>query len=111
MNYAKSLAKQLGPNGIRVNAVAPGPIWTPFQVSCGATMEKLEKFGGQTPMGRAGQPAELGSIYVQLAAADSSFATGQVYGSAGVPVNRNGSEFSWFGRFRICLKRLEMRQT
>jgi NAD(P)-dependent dehydrogenase (short-subunit alcohol dehydrogenase family) len=46
-------------------------------------MEKLEKFGGQTPMGRAGQPAELGSICVQLAAADASFATGQVYGSAG----------------------------
>jgi NAD(P)-dependent dehydrogenase (short-subunit alcohol dehydrogenase family) len=83
MNYVKSLAKQLGPKGIRVNAVAPGPIWTPLQVSGGASMEKLEKFGGQTPLGRAGQPAELGSIYVQLAAADASFATGQVYGSAG----------------------------
>jgi NAD(P)-dependent dehydrogenase (short-subunit alcohol dehydrogenase family) len=46
-------------------------------------MEKLEQFGGQTPMGRAGQPAELGSIYVQLAAADASYATGQVYGAAG----------------------------
>ena len=46
-------------------------------------MEKLEKFGGQTPLGRPGQPAELGSIYVQLAAADASYATGQVYGSAG----------------------------
>jgi len=45
--------------------------------------KKLEKFGGQTPLGRAGQPAELSSIYVQLAAADASFATGQVYGSAG----------------------------
>jgi NAD(P)-dependent dehydrogenase (short-subunit alcohol dehydrogenase family) len=83
MNYVKSLAKQLAPKGIRVNAVAPGPIWTPLQVSGGATQEKLEKFGGQTPLGRAGQPAELGSIYVQLAAADASFATGQVYGSAG----------------------------
>jgi NAD(P)-dependent dehydrogenase (short-subunit alcohol dehydrogenase family) len=83
MNYVKSLAKQLGPKGIRVNAVAPGPIWTPLQVSGGASMEKLEKFGGQTPLGRAGQPAELGSIYVQLADADASFATGQVYGSAG----------------------------
>jgi NAD(P)-dependent dehydrogenase (short-subunit alcohol dehydrogenase family) len=83
MNYVKSLAKQLATKGIRVNAVAPGPIWTPLQVSGGATMEKLEKFGGQTPMGRAGQPAELGSIYVQLAAADASYATGQVYGSAG----------------------------
>jgi len=83
MNYVKSLAKQLGPRGIRVNAVAPGPIWTPLQVSGGASMEKLEKFGGQTPLGRAGQPAELGSIYVQLAAADASYATGQVYGAAG----------------------------
>jgi len=51
--------------------------------SGGASPEKLEKFGGQTPMGRPGQPAELGSIYVQLAAADASYATGQVYGSAG----------------------------
>ncbi len=83
MNYVKSLAKQLAPKGIRVNAVAPGPIWTPLQVSGGATMEKLEQFGSHTPMGRAGQPAELGSIYVQLAAADASYATGQVYGSAG----------------------------
>jgi NAD(P)-dependent dehydrogenase (short-subunit alcohol dehydrogenase family) len=83
MNYVKSLAKQLASRGIRVNGVAPGPIWTPLQVSGGATMDKLEKFGGQTPMGRPGQPAELGSIYVQLAAADASYATGQVYGSAG----------------------------
>jgi NAD(P)-dependent dehydrogenase (short-subunit alcohol dehydrogenase family) len=83
VNYAKSLAKQLGPKGIRVNAVAPGPIWTPLQVSGGATMEKLEQFGGTTPLGRPGQPAELGSIYVQLAANDASFATGQVYGATG----------------------------
>jgi NAD(P)-dependent dehydrogenase (short-subunit alcohol dehydrogenase family) len=83
MNYVKSLAKQLGPKGIRINAVAPGPIWTPLQVSGGASMEKLEKFGSRTPLGRPGQPAELGSIYVQLADADASFATGQVYGSAG----------------------------
>lgn len=83
MNYVKSLAKQLGPKGVRVNGVAPGPIWTPLQVSGGASMEKLEKFGSYTPLGCPGQPAELGSIYVQLAAADASFATGQVYGSAG----------------------------
>ncbi len=83
MNFVKSLSKQLAPKGIRVNGVAPGPIWTPLQVSGGATMEKLEKFGGQTPMGRPGQPAELASIYVQLAAADASYATGQVYGAAG----------------------------
>lgn len=83
MNYVKSLAKQLGSKGIRVNGVAPGPIWTPLQVSGGASMEKVEKFGSQTSFGRPGQPAELASIYVQLAASDASFATGQVYGSAG----------------------------
>ena len=83
MNYVKSLAKQLGPKGIRVNGVAPGPIWTPLQVSGGATQEKLMQFGGQTPLGRPGQPAELASIYVQLAASDASYANGQVYGAAG----------------------------
>jgi NAD(P)-dependent dehydrogenase (short-subunit alcohol dehydrogenase family) len=83
MNFVKSLAKQLAKKGIRVNGVAPGPIWTPLQVSGGAGIEKLQQFGGQTPMGRPGQPAELASIYVQLAAADASYATGQVYGSAG----------------------------
>lgn len=83
MNYVKSLAKQLASKGIRVNGVAPGPIWTPLQVSGGATVEKLEKFGGMTPLGRPGQPVELASIYVQLAAADASYATGQVYGAAG----------------------------
>ncbi|HEY1961499.1 MAG TPA: SDR family oxidoreductase [Rhizomicrobium sp.] len=83
MNYVKSLAKQLGPKGIRVNGVAPGPIWTPLQISGGATMEKVAKFGGQTPLGRPGQPVELASVYVQLAAADASYANGQVYGAAG----------------------------
>ncbi len=82
-NYVRSLAKQLAEKGIRVNGVAPGPIWTPLQVSGGATMQKLEKFGGKTPMKRPGQPAELASIYVQLAADDASYATGQVYGAAG----------------------------
>jgi NAD(P)-dependent dehydrogenase (short-subunit alcohol dehydrogenase family) len=83
MNFVKSLAKQFARRGIRVNGVAPGPIWTPLQVSGGASMEKLEKFGSQSPMGRPGQPAELASIYVQLAASDASYATGQIYGSAG----------------------------
>jgi NAD(P)-dependent dehydrogenase (short-subunit alcohol dehydrogenase family) len=83
MNFTKSMAKQLGPKGIRVNGVAPGPIWTPLQVSGGATMEKLEKFGGDTPMGRPGQPAELAPIYVQLADPEASYATGQIYGAAG----------------------------
>jgi NAD(P)-dependent dehydrogenase (short-subunit alcohol dehydrogenase family) len=83
MNFVKSLAKQLGPKGIRVNGVAPGPIWTPLQVSGGASMQKLEQFGGKTPLGRPGQPAELGSIYVQLADDAASYATGQIYGAAG----------------------------
>ena len=83
MNFVKSLAKQFAVRGIRVNGVAPGPIWTPLQVSGGASMEKLVTFGGQTPMGRPGQPAELASIYVQLAAADASYANGQIYGAAG----------------------------
>lgn len=82
-SFVRSLAKQLGPKGIRVNGVAPGPIWTALQVSGGATMEKLKNFGGDTPLGRPGQPAELCSIYVQLAASDSSYTTGQVYGVAG----------------------------
>jgi len=83
MNYVKSLAKQLAPKGIRVNGVAPGPIWTPLQVSGGTTQEKLKKFGGNTPFGRPGQPAELASIYVQLASDSGSYATGQIYGSSG----------------------------
>jgi NAD(P)-dependent dehydrogenase (short-subunit alcohol dehydrogenase family) len=83
MNYVKSLAKQLAAKGIRVNGVAPGPIWTPLQVCGGTSMEKLEKFGSQSPLGRPGQPAELASIYVQLAAADASYTTGNIYGAGG----------------------------
>lgn len=82
-SYVRSLAKQLAPKGIRVNGVAPGPIWTPLQVSGGATMEKLKNFGGDTPFQRPGQPAELASIYVQLAAKEGSYSTGQIYGAAG----------------------------
>jgi len=83
MSFTKSMAKQLGPKGIRVNGVAPGPVWTPLQVSGGATMEKLVEFGGDTPLRRPGQPAELASIYVQLADNGASFSTGQIYGAAG----------------------------
>jgi len=82
-NFVRSLAKQLGSKGIRVNGVAPGPIWTPLQVSGGASQAKLVQFGSQTSLGRPGQPAELARIYVQLADNDGSYATGQVYGSAG----------------------------
>jgi NAD(P)-dependent dehydrogenase (short-subunit alcohol dehydrogenase family) len=83
MNFVKSLAKQLASKGIRVNGVAPGPIWTPLQVSGGATADKQKKFGSQTSVGRAGMPAELAGIYVQLADNHGSFATGQIYGSSG----------------------------
>ena len=82
-SYVKSLAKQLGPKGIRVNGVAPGPVWTALEVSGGQTQEKLVEFGGDTPLGRPGQPAELASIFVQFADNTGSFATGQIYGSAG----------------------------
>jgi NAD(P)-dependent dehydrogenase (short-subunit alcohol dehydrogenase family) len=83
MNYVKSLAKQLGSKGIRVNGVAPGPIWTPLQISGGASPQKYENFGSATVLGRPGQPAELASIYVQLAASDASFTTGNIYGAGG----------------------------
>ena len=83
MNYVKSLAKQLAGRGIRVNGVAPGPIWTPLQISGGASVEKYKAFGSTTPFGRPGQPAELASIYVQLAASDASFTTGNIYGAGG----------------------------
>lgn len=83
MNFVKSLAKQLAARGIRVNGVAPGPVWTPLQVSGGAPTERQIHFGAKTPLGRAGMPAELAGIYVLLADNQASFATGQIYGSAG----------------------------
>jgi NAD(P)-dependent dehydrogenase (short-subunit alcohol dehydrogenase family) len=83
MNFVKSLAKQLAPRGIRVNGIAPGPVWTPLQVSGGTPPEKQKMFGSQAPLGRAGMPAELAGLYVQLADNHGSFATGQVYGSSG----------------------------
>lgn len=82
-SFVRSMAKQLGPKGIRVNGVAPGPIWTVLQVTGGSTVEKVKQFGKETPLGRPGQPAELASIYVQLAVNDASYSTGQIYGAAG----------------------------
>ncbi|GHF42250.1 hypothetical protein HNQ07_002147 [Deinococcus metalli] len=81
--FTKLLSKQLIPRGIRVNAVAPGPIWTPLQPSGGQDPAKLPQFGADTPIGRAGQPAELAAAYVTLASQESSYATGQVYGVNG----------------------------
>jgi NAD(P)-dependent dehydrogenase (short-subunit alcohol dehydrogenase family) len=81
--FVKGLAKQLISKGIRVNGVAPGPIWTPLQPSGGQSPEKLVSFGGDTPFGRPGQPAELAATYVLLASNDSSYVTGEIYGITG----------------------------
>ena len=83
MIFTKGLAKQLASKGIRVNAVAPGPFWTPLQVTGGQPPDKLPAFGKDTPMARPGQPAELAGVYVLLASGESSYATGQVYGAVG----------------------------
>jgi NAD(P)-dependent dehydrogenase (short-subunit alcohol dehydrogenase family) len=83
MIFTKGLAKQLAPKGIRVNAVAPGPFWTPLQVTGGQPAEKIPSFGQDTPMGRPGQPAELAGLYVLLASNEASFSTGQVFGAVG----------------------------
>ncbi|MFC9964105.1 SDR family oxidoreductase [Nocardia ignorata] len=74
-NFSASLAQMLGEKGIRVNSVAPGPIWTPLIPSTFPT-EKVSKFGDDTPLGRAGQPAELAPAYVLLAADDGSYISG-----------------------------------
>ncbi|MEV8144965.1 SDR family oxidoreductase [Specibacter sp. NPDC078709] len=76
-NFSKGLAQQLAPRGIRVNAVAPGPIWTPLQVSDGQPKDALPEFGKDTPLGRAGQPTELAPAYVFLASPESSYVTGE----------------------------------
>lgn len=75
--FTKALAQQLAPKGIRVNAVAPGPIWTPLQPSDGQPQEKIDSFGEETPLGRMGQPAELAPAYVYLASAESSYVAGE----------------------------------
>jgi len=81
--FTKSLAKMLAEKGIRVNAVAPGPIWTPLQPSHGQPQEKLVQFGSDTPLGRPGQPAELAPTYVFLASQESSYITAEVIGVTG----------------------------
>ena len=81
--FTKGLAKQLAKQGIRVNAVAPGPIWTPLQVAGGQLPGEMGKFGQETPLGRAGQPAELAPLYVALASGELSYTDGSVFGANG----------------------------
>ncbi|MEJ4047169.1 SDR family oxidoreductase [Erwinia sp. SLM-02] len=81
--FTKSLAKQLGKEGIRVNAVAPGPYWTPLQSSGGQPQEKVKEFGASAPLGRPGQPAEIAALYVTMASVESSYTSGQVWCSDG----------------------------
>ncbi|MCA1038361.1 SDR family oxidoreductase [Bacillus infantis] len=81
--FTRGLAKQVASKGIRVNSVAPGPIWTPLQISGGQPQEVIPTFGQDTPLKRAGQPVELSSVYVFLASEESSYVTAQVYGVTG----------------------------
>ncbi|SMB78558.1 SDR family oxidoreductase [Deinococcus hopiensis] len=81
--FTQALAQQVAEQGIRVNAVAPGPYWTPLQPTGGQPQDKIEKFGSGTPMGRPGQPAEIAPLYVFLASSESSYSTGGVFGSTG----------------------------
>jgi NAD(P)-dependent dehydrogenase (short-subunit alcohol dehydrogenase family) len=81
--FTKALAQQVAAKGIRVNAVAPGPVWTPLQVAGGQPEEKLPTFGEQTPLGRAGQPAEMAPAYVFLASPESSYVIGETLSATG----------------------------
>jgi NAD(P)-dependent dehydrogenase (short-subunit alcohol dehydrogenase family) len=83
IGFTKALAKQLAERGIRVNAVAPGPFWTPLQPSGGQPQDKIEEFGSSVPLGRPGQPAEIAPTYVYLATQESGYVTGEVLGVTG----------------------------
>ncbi len=83
VDFTKSLSKQLIEKGIRVNAVAPGPFWTPLQSSGGTTEENLKTFGSTVPMGRPGQPVEIAPVYVLLASQEGSYITGEIFGVTG----------------------------
>ena len=82
VNFTKGLAQQLAEKGIRVNTVAPGPVWTPL-IPATMTGDKIEGFGEDTPLGRAAQPAELAPAYVFFASQESSYVTGERLGVAG----------------------------
>jgi NAD(P)-dependent dehydrogenase (short-subunit alcohol dehydrogenase family) len=81
--FTRALARQVAQDGIRVNCVAPGPIWTPLQTSGGQPDKKIPDFGSETPMKRPGQPVEMAPLYVLLAGQESSYVTGEVYGATG----------------------------
>ncbi|MNP33246.1 putative oxidoreductase YghA [compost metagenome] len=81
--FTKALSEQVIEQGVRVNAVAPGPIWTVLQPSGGQPPEKIPNFGGHTPMKRPGQPAECAPVYVLLASQESSYITGETFGVTG----------------------------
>ncbi|MCD8175974.1 MAG: SDR family oxidoreductase [Tannerellaceae bacterium] len=81
--FTRALAKQIATKGIRVNSVAPGPIWTALQVTGGQPQDKIPEFGQDTPLKRAGQPVELAGAYVFLASQESSYVTAEVYGVTG----------------------------
>lgn len=81
--FAQSLAKQLAPRGIRVNAVCPGPYWTALQVSGGQPTQKAAEHGKNQPLKRPGQPVEIAPIYVLLASDEASYITGEYFGSVG----------------------------
>lgn len=83
ISLTKSLSEELGAKGIRVNCVAPGPFWSPLQIFGGQPQSKIPSFGQKEVLGRAGQPVELSGTYVHLAAEESSYTTGQVYGVTG----------------------------
>lgn len=86
--FTRSLSENLIKDGIRVNAVAPGPIWTPLNPCGGAPPEKVEHFGEDTPMGRPGQPNEVAPAFLFLACEDSSYMSGQVlHPNGGIVVN------------------------
>lgn len=81
--FSKALAQQVGPKGIRVNVVAPGPVWTPLQIVGGQPEDALPEFGSQTPLGRAGQPIEMAPAYVFLASQESSYVSGETLNANG----------------------------